>query len=181
MIELVVYASLYETASELVKSDRILIVGGRVRVNGDGTRSIIADRIVPVETALADWTHEVLLRLELNDGDPASALNALAEWLREAGEPPAAPEPDYDPENDVDGAAPAEEIAAPTPVPLLVEVCRSERTWLLRSRSRRVYLTLEALRRLRDLPGAAGTSLRCSVPSPPPRRRSFRQFSAAGS
>ena len=172
MIELIVYASLYETAVELVKSDRILIVGGRVRVNGDGTRAIIADRIVPVEVALSGWTHEVMLKLDLDAGEPEVCLAALKSCLREIGDDA----PDLDPD-----LATEVEVAA-VPVPLLVEVSRGGRTWLLRSRSRRVRLSLTTLRRLRELPGAAGTSLRCSVPSAPPQRRNggFRQFSAAG-
>jgi hypothetical protein len=55
-------------------------------------------------------------------------------------------------------------------VPLLVEVTRGGQNWLLRSRSHRVVLSLGALRRLRDLPGAAGTVFRCSVPAGSARR-----------
>lgn len=165
MIELTVYASLYETAAPLVKSDGILVVGGRVRVKGDGMREIVADRIVPVDEALAAWSHEVLLRLDLDRADPDAALDALQAALRELA-------PAEDPD----------EGDAPPAVPLVVEAVRGGRPWLLRSRSRRVVLSLAALRRLRGLPGLQGLHLRCGVPSAPPRRGrngGFRQQAAA--
>ncbi len=179
MIELTVYASLYETAAELVKSDRILVVGGRVRVKGDGMRELVADRVVPVDEALAGWTHEVLLRLDLDaDGtDAEAALDDLRSTLRELEETPSQPQPVGD---DPEVPAPAPQVTPP--VPLVVEVQRGGRTWVLRSRSRRVRLSLAALRRLRRLTANTGTVLRCSIPSEPPRRRNggFRQRSATG-
>ena len=63
MIEVIAYADLYEKSASLIQGDGILIVGGRMRVNDDGTRIVIADRAVTVDEALRAWTHEVLLRL----------------------------------------------------------------------------------------------------------------------
>ncbi len=155
MIELTVYADLYERASALVACDSILIVGGRVRVKGDGMRELVADRIVPVDEALAGWTHEALLHLDLGsaNGDGGARLAALDAFFAAAG---------------------AEEVQAGRPtVPVLVEIQRGGRRWLLRSRSRRVRLDLAALRALRRLPGLGAVRLRCSLPAAPaaPRRR----------
>ena len=160
MVELTCYSSLYETASELIKSDRILVIGGRVRVKGDGIREIIADRVIPVDEALAGWSHEVLLRLDLDTVDAEPALAALQSVLR-----------------DLNAAEGPTEDDVPRTVPLVVEVTREGRQWLMRSRSRRVLLSLSALRLLRDLPGLTGLHLRCSVPAAPPRRGrgAFRQ------
>ncbi|HPF35899.1 MAG TPA: DNA polymerase III subunit alpha [Candidatus Krumholzibacteria bacterium] len=164
MMELTVYASLYETAAPLVKSDRILVVGGRVRVKGDGMRELVADRIVPVDEALAGWSHELLLRLDLDAGEPGAALDALQAVLR-----------------DLAPAEGPEDGDAPPAVPLIVEATRGGRTWLLRSRSRRVALSLDALRRLRVLPGLTDLRLRCGIPAAPPRKSfggGFRQQAA---
>ncbi|MBK6899118.1 MAG: DNA polymerase III subunit alpha [bacterium] len=152
MIELIVYADLYEKSAALVQGDGILIVGGRMRVNDDGTRIVIADRAVTVDEALRSWTHEVLLRLDLDAPGAEAAADALDDLVRAARAEAA----------DGDGAAAA--------IPLLVEVARGGQSWLLRSRSHRVALSLGALRRLRDLPGAAGIVFRCSVPAGSARR-----------
>ena len=65
MIEIVVYARLYESVADLVASDSILLLGGRVQVRGDGTREIIADRITGVDEVLGCWTREALLEVDL--------------------------------------------------------------------------------------------------------------------
>jgi len=147
MIELTVYSSLYETAAAKVKSDSILLVGGRVRVKGDGVREIIADRIVPVNEALAGWTRSLLLRMDF-DGrdDPLAELNGFLAANRCEAE---------------DGG-----------VPVMVDASRGGRNWLLRSRSHRVRLSLETLRRMRRLSGLQSVSLECALPAaPPPRHR----------
>ena len=165
MIELTVYASLYETAAEQVRSDSILIVGGRVRVKDDGQREMVADRVTPIDTALSDWTGELRLEMDLDAGgvEAAAALEAL---VREA----------------VPAALADPEAPEPRTVPLVVEARRGGRSWLLRSRTRRVALSLNLLRRLRTLPGVEGIRIRCGLPAPPPRQRKggFRRRSAGG-
>lgn len=172
MIELTVYASLYETAAEQVGGDSILIVGGRVRVKDDGVREIVADRVTTIDVALRDWTGEVMVGLDLDAGG-AAAVAALAELAGEGAPPPV---PVADP------AAPDEQPVAPRTVPLLVEVRRDGRSWLLRSRSQRVALSLQMLRRLRTLPGVDAIRIRCGLPAPParPRNGGFRKRSAGG-
>lgn len=180
MIELTVYASLYQTAAEQVRSDSILIVGGRVRVKDDGVREMIADRVTPIDEALRDWTAEVMLGLDLDAGG-VEAVAALEELVRDTGAatpplglpPPAAETPD---------PATADVAIEPRTVPLLVEVARGGHRWLLRSRSRRVALSLQTLRRMRALPGVDSIHIRCGLPAPPPRQRngSFRGRSAGG-
>ena len=147
MIELTVYSSLYETAAPLVQGDSILLVGGRVRARGDNARELVADRIVPIDEALAGWTRGLLLRMRM-DADGNGELRGLENFLS-ASCPP-------------EGEAGA---------PVLVEVARGGRKWLLRSKSRRVQLSLDCLRRLRALPGVAGVSLECTLPAPQPARK----------
>ncbi len=59
------------------------------------------------------------------------------------------------------------------PVPLVVEVNRDSRTWLLKSGGRRLALTLESLRELREIPGMKGMKLRTRLPAPVERKRRF--------
>jgi DNA polymerase-3 subunit alpha len=162
MIEMVVYASRYAQDAPLVRSDGILLVSGRVQVRSDGKRELVADRLVPVDEALAGWTEGVLLRLDLTaGGDQAvSALERmLASCAAERGE--------------------ASEAARPC-VPLLVDIERHGKNWLLRSRRQRLPLTLTSLRCLRALPGARGVRLQVRIPPLNVERRqdSFRRRSA---
>jgi len=164
LIEMIVYADLYERASELVGSDTILVVGGRVRVKADGVREIVADRVVAVDTALGEWTGEVLLSLDL-DTDAPRAIERLEEFVRWAALP---------------GVGEGGGTLEPRTVPLLVEASRGGRRWLLRSRSRQVVLSLHTLRRMRDLPGVEAIRIRCGLPAPEPQRRrqAFRKRTA---
>ncbi len=157
MIELTVYARLYESCGDLVRGDSILVVGGRVRVRSDGTRELVADRIVPVDAALAAWTDEVEVDLALDaDADAAAALAALAEECAGAGSAAVA-------------TGGAERLPEPRPTPLLVRTERPDGTWRLRTRHR-LPLCLAVLRRLRALPGAGEVRLRCHLPAAPAAR-----------
>jgi DNA polymerase-3 subunit alpha len=153
MMEMVVYASRYAQDAPLVRSDAILLLSGRVQVRSDGKREVVADRLVPVDEALANWTEGVLLRLDLNAGGD-QAVPALERMLASC-------------------APPRGEDAATAPcVPLLVDIERHGRSWLLRSRRQRLPLTLGSLRCLRNLPGARGIRLQVSIPPPVVERRS---------
>ena len=79
-------------------------------------------------------------------------------------EPPAADPGDPD-------LAPAAVLAKP--VPLVVEVERDGRTWLIRSGGRSLALTLDSLRALRQVPGARGLRLRAELPAPVERKMRF--------
>ena len=85
-----------------------------------------------------------------------------------AADAPAAPDPD--PAGDPD-LAPREPLARP--VPLVVEVERGGRSWLIRSGGRRLALTLDSLRALRGVPGARGLRLRAALPAPVERKARF--------
>ena len=164
LIEMTVYSDLYERASELVGSDSILIVGGRVRVKADGVREVVADRVTTVDEALRDWTGEVLLTLDL-DAAGGKATEQLAEFVTWASLP---------------GVGEGGGSLTPRTVSLLVEVARGGQRWLLRSRSRQVSLSLSTLRRMRGLAGIASIRIRCGLPAPEPQRRNggFRRRSA---
>ncbi len=59
------------------------------------------------------------------------------------------------------------------PVPLVIEVKRDGRTWLLKSGGRNLALTLDSLRELRNVPGLHGMHLRARLPAPIERKRRF--------
>ncbi len=59
------------------------------------------------------------------------------------------------------------------PVPLVVEVERDGRTWLLKSGGRNLALTLESLRRLRQIPGLKKLHLRTKLAAPIERKQRF--------
>ncbi len=67
--------------------------------------------------------------------------------------------------------APAAVLAQP--VPLVVEVERDGRSWLIRSGGRSLALTLDSLRALREVPGARGLRLRAELPPPVERKMRF--------
>jgi hypothetical protein len=153
MIELIVYARLYDQVAALVRSDSILVVSGRVRVRSDDSREVVADRLVPVDEAMASWTQEILLQLDLEAGG-GRAVPALGNFLQRCVVTPAGDE---------------DELRM---VPLLVETRRRGKKWLLKSQSHKMPLTLDNLRMLRKLPGSSGFRIRCSLPAVPnlPRR-----------
>ncbi len=59
------------------------------------------------------------------------------------------------------------------PVPLVVEVERDGKTWLVKSEGRNIALTLESLRRLRALPGLNEMRLRAVLPAPAAQKKRF--------
>ncbi len=59
------------------------------------------------------------------------------------------------------------------PIPLVVEVKRDERTWLLKSDGRNLALTLDSLRDLRRVPGVGSIHLRVNLPAPVERKKRF--------
>jgi hypothetical protein len=118
----------------------------------------VAERLVHVDEALGGWTQEILLLLDLDGDDAATAVASLGELLSRNGQ-----------------RAPAQAAEdGLQPVPLLVKTRRQGRSWLLRSRNRRMVLTLDSLRSLRSLPGSRGLRLRCILP-PPVEARNRRQ------
>ncbi len=144
IVSLTVYARLYEEVKDLVASDGILVATGRIQVRGDGQREVVADRLTPVDEVLAQWTREVLLKLDLarmgQDG-----LQGLEQVLIDHSE----------------GGG----------VPLLVDTSRGGRNWLLRSSGRSLRLTLASLRALRTIAGVEAIQLRVAVPAPPRSER----------
>ncbi len=192
VIGLVVYSRLYEQAKDLVESDSILVVGGRVQVRSDGMREIVADRITRIDEVLGCWVKECFLDLDLQEAGP-EGLAALDRVLEEfatarplrpltaedpveatSGEPGGG-SPAGEPEGDPD-APPVAQEAEPVmarPVPLVVRVEREGRTWLLRSGARRLALTLDSLRLLRGLPGVQRVRMDATLPAAPERPRRF--------
>ncbi len=158
MTGVIVYARLYEEAADLVQGDSILVFSGRVRVRSDGKREVVADRVVHVDDAMAAWTREILLRLDL-DNHAEEAIASLGEILRLQ-----ASEMELPRTQNASIMAEAGDPAAPRPVPLVVEAQRKGKRWLLRSQSHTMLLTLEGLRLLRSLPGSLGCCLRCELP-----------------
>jgi hypothetical protein len=59
-------------------------------------------------------------------------------------------------------------------VPLVIEVEREGKTWLLKSEGRNIALCLDSLRRLRQVPGAGRLCLRASMPAPVEQKRRFQ-------
>jgi hypothetical protein len=155
MVEMIVYARLYEQTAILVGSDAILVATGRIRVRSDGKREMVAERLVHVDEAMAQWTEKILLRLDL-DAAPEAAVNALSDLLAGTGPGEGTPGP---------RAAATPAVAKARPVPLLVEAQRQGHRWLLRSAVSTIPLHLANLRRLRDLPGSMGCRLLCQLPA----------------
>jgi hypothetical protein len=110
-----------------------------------------------VDEAMREWTQELLLRLDLDADDTEITSRALADLVRSGG-----------------GSETARAV------PLMVELRREGRTWLLRSRSHTLALGLGTLRSLRALPGFQGLQIRCGLPAAPPRRRNGFRREASG-
>ncbi|MFO7608509.1 MAG: hypothetical protein R6X35_04830 [Candidatus Krumholzibacteriia bacterium] len=195
VVPLTVYSSLYETARPLVESDSVLVVGGRVQVRSDGSREVVADRIVRIDEVLGTWVKDVYLRLDLEQAGQAGVA-ALGEIFAAYGRPCALrplggllPVDDFNGGGTDDADAPTDTLAdgpapgpdpdlvAPPvlaqPVPLVVEVERDGRAWLIRSGGRTLALTLDSLRALRRVPGAQGLRLRSELPGPVERKLRF--------
>jgi len=185
MIETVVYSRLYDKVADLVASDVILVVGGRIQVKGDGTRELVADRITRIDEVLGRWTRELYLEVDL-EAMGSGGLDQLGDLLeRYQDEQPLPSLLDEEEEAkaamaEAAGGLEPEGLAAvgrpeaempqtAVPVPVLVDTVRQGRPWLLQC-DRRVSLTLESLRALRRLPGVGSVRLDVSLPAAPPRR-----------
>ncbi len=184
VISLTVYNRLYEEAQDLVGSDSILVVGGRVQVRSDGSREIVADRITRIDEVLGTWVRDIYLEIDLERAG-RTGLEGIGSLFEEFGEPsemrplcqedeaPAAPdEPDGEtPEGEDPEFAPEPLLARP--VPLVISVERDGKSWLLKSADRKIALILDSLRRLRLVPGADKLRLRPVLPAPKERKKRF--------
>jgi len=82
-----------------------------------------------------------------------------------------------DNENEEAVADPNAEVVVPPmarPVPLVVEVERDGKTWLVRSEGRSIALVLDSLRELRGIPGTSALRLQVTLPPPPAYKKRFR-------
>jgi len=200
VIGLTIYNRLYEEAKDLVESDSILVVGGRVQVRSDGSREIVVDRMTRIDEVLGTWVRDIYLEIDL-EGAGRSGMEGLAELFEEFGGPtemrplhqeeeiPAAeqvpangigaeveagnPETVADP--DPAGVDPdlAPEPTLARPVPLVISVERDGKSWLLKSDGRNIALTLDSLRRLRQVPGSEKLRLRTVLPAPIESKKRF--------
>lgn len=169
-LEVTVYSRLYETDAEKVKGDTILVIGGRVRVKSDGMREMVADRIIPIDEVLAQWTHELLLVMDLDGTEnPDQALQGLRQLL----EDPAAllARKAFAAAVGMPSSVQTEAVQESAGLPLLVEAKTGGRRWLMRSQGRSLKMSLPVLRVLRQMPGCKTVKLRCSVPAPETRQR----------
>lgn len=189
VIGLTIYSNQYEQSKAEVESDSILVVGGRVQVRSDGAREIVVDRLTRIDEVLGTWVRDLYLQLDLESAG-ARAVEGLARLFEDFGHPvemrppqdPDAPETEPQPELQAgdgmeEGFDPDLEPPAPTlaqPVPVVVEVERDGRIWLLQSGGRSIALNLESLRRLRQVPGAKGLRLRVTLPAPVEAKRRFQ-------
>jgi DNA polymerase-3 subunit alpha len=181
MIEVVVYARLYEQVADLVASDAILVVGGRVQVRSDGTREIVADRITAVDEVLGCWSRGVLLEVDLQ-AMGGRGLGALDDVFARFEAPQPLPSRQAEQEGTqglavaAGGAGEGGVVVAPEgplaePVEVLVRTRNREREWVLQC-GRRLALTLQSLRALREVPGVLRVSLDVQLPAAPrPQQR----------
>jgi DNA polymerase-3 subunit alpha len=199
VISLTVYNRLFEQAKDLVESDSILVVGGRVQVRSDGSREIVADRLTRIDEVLGTWVRDIYLEIDLDQAG-RSGLEGLGNLFEEFGEPAAmrplcleeedeqsestgngngAESPDADPGESPDNLEPGQDpdfAPEPTlarPVPLVISVERDGKSWLLKSEKRNIALTLDSLRLLRQVPGAAELRLRTVLAAPIERKKRF--------
>jgi len=178
VIGLVVYSQQYEKAQDLVESDSILVMGGRVQVRSDGHREVVVDRITRIDEVLGCWVKDIFLEMNLEAAGQkgVAELGRLFETygqpceLRPLGLQEEAPEPD--PDEMVDPELLEDPVLA-RPLPLVIEVERGGTKWLLQSGGRNLALTLDSLRELRDVPGATGLRLRSVLPGAPPAKKRF--------
>lgn len=181
MIEVVVYARLYAETADLVASDSIMVIGGRIQVRSDGQREVVAERLTPIDEVLGCWTRGILLEVDLAAMGARGLesfeqllacysrrqpLTALAVDLPAAAAPLAA-------------AAPAQLVvesgarlaAGQTdgqaryalPVPVCLAVGCGRQSWLLQCDCR-LALTLDSLRSLRQVAGLRNLTLDVSLP-----------------
>jgi DNA polymerase III subunit alpha len=181
VIGLTVYSQQYEIAKDLVESDSILVVGGRVQVRSDGNREIVVDRMTRIDEVLGTWVQDSFLHMNLETAGSAG-VGELGDLFEEFGNPleirplhgateePASAGGAEDEDPDIEVAAPL--LANPKPV--VVEVEREGRSWLLQSGGRNIALTLDSLRRLRSITGAEGVRLRTILPAPVEAKKRYQ-------
>jgi len=184
VVSLTVYNRLYEEAKDLVESDSILAIGGRVQVRSDGSREIVVDRMTRIDEILGTWVRDIFLKIDL-DRAGRSGMEGLAGLFDEFGEPtamrPLCEEeeakvaPADTSEETLEGEDPefAPEPLLARPVPLVISVERDGKSWLLKSADRKIALTLDSLRLLRKVPGAEKLRLRTVLPAPIERKKRF--------
>jgi len=153
IVDLTVYSSLYETTAELVGSDSILLVGGRVREKSDGVREIIADRIMHIDQAMSQLTSSINLEIDMD-----IATNETLEILNEL----LLTRPVLNDNGD-----------SPVQVPLYVETVREGKRWVIKSGQYSVALNLEMLRKLRTVAAGSGVLLKSGLQAPPPQRSRY--------
>jgi len=153
IVDLTVYSSLYETTAELVGSDSILLVGGRVREKSDGVREIIADRIMHIDQAMSQLTSSINLEIDM-DIATNETLEILSELLLTR--------PVLNDNGD-----------SPVQVPLYVETVREGKRWVIKSGQYSVALNLEMLRKLRTVAAGSGVLLKSGLQAPPPQRSRY--------
>jgi DNA polymerase III subunit alpha len=150
IIDLTVYSRLYETTSELVGSDSILLIGGRVREKSDGVREIIADRIMHIDQAMSQLTSSIKLEVNLDEINDKS-FGVLTDLI------------DAKPVVD-------EHSESVNRIPLFIDTIRDGKRWLFKSNQFPVVLNLEMLRRLRTVASSDGVILKSGLLTPPPQR-----------
>ncbi|MCP4145152.1 MAG: DNA polymerase III subunit alpha [bacterium] len=153
IVDLTVYSSLYETTAELVASDSILLIGGRVREKSDGVREIIADRVMHIDQAMSQLTASINMEIDL-DSATDETLKILTELL------------EVSPVLNEDGDSPVQ-------VPLYIETIREGKRWVIKSGHYSVALDLEMLRKLRTVASGDGVLLKSGLQAPPPQRARY--------
>ncbi len=110
VIGLVVYAKLYAEAQDLVESDSILVVGGRVQVRSDEQREIVVDRLTRIDEVLGCWTREVKLDMDL-DAAGHAGVEQLGGLFDTYGEPCPLRPLSWEPEQEEAADGPAQDYA----------------------------------------------------------------------
>jgi len=200
VISLTVYNRLYEEAKDLVESDSILVMGGRIQVRSDGSREIVVDRLTRIDEVLGTLVRDIYLEIDLERAG-RSGLEGLGNLFEKFGMPTEMRplcQQEEGPQSesagggngaDSAGKAGADEPAGEMvegqdpefavepllalPVPLVISVERDGKSWLLKSADRSIALTLDSLRLLRQVPGAEKLRLRTVLPAPIERRKRF--------
>jgi DNA polymerase III subunit alpha len=187
VIGVTIYSQLFEKVEELLGSDSIVVIGGRVNVRDDDSREIVADRMTRIDEVLGTWVKDCYLPMDL-DSAGSAGVSQLGDLFKGFGEP--SPMRPLGGEKSSDKKKTKEESGDPdaqhfrpdipvlpthaNPVPLIVEVERNGRPWLLRSCGRNIALTLNSLRALRNVPGAGDLRLRVGLPAPIERKQRYR-------
>ncbi|MFT5783914.1 MAG: DNA polymerase-3 subunit alpha, partial [Candidatus Krumholzibacteriia bacterium] len=65
VVPLTIYSRQYEKVVELVESDSVLVVGGRVQVRSDEAREIVVDRIIRIDEVLGTYVKDIFMQVDL--------------------------------------------------------------------------------------------------------------------